>query len=192
MLTEQENERLTQVGPGTPMGNLLRRYWHPVATLPDIEREQVMGVRILGEDLVLYKTRKGEMGLIQQRCPHRSASLAYGIPAENGLRCEYHGWVYSPEGCCVEQPFEEMDHENANFKDRIRVDAYPVEVSGGLIFAYMGPGNKRPLLPRWDTFTREGVSRTIYLTRLPANWLQCMENSLDPVHFEWLHANQTN
>ncbi len=124
MLTEQENERLTQVGPGTPMGNLLRRYWHPVATLPDIEREQVMGVRILGEDLVLYKTRKGEMGLIQQRCPHRSASLAYGIPAENGLRCEYHGWVYSPEGCCVEQPFEEMDHENANFKDRIRVDAY--------------------------------------------------------------------
>ncbi len=74
MLTEQENERLTQVGPGTPMGNLLRRYWHPVATLPDIEREQVMGVRILGEDLVLYKTRKGEMGLIQQRCPHRSTA----------------------------------------------------------------------------------------------------------------------
>jgi 5,5'-dehydrodivanillate O-demethylase len=174
------------------MGNLLRRYWHPVATLPDLERERVMGVRILGEDLVLYKSRRDEIGLIAERCAHRSVSLAYGIPSDDGLRCEYHGWVYGADGRCLEQPFEEMEHQNANFKDKISIPAYPVQTMGGLVFAYMGPPEKMPLLPKWETFAREGVNRTIMLTTLPCNWLQCMENSLDPVHFEWLHANQTN
>jgi 5,5'-dehydrodivanillate O-demethylase len=192
MLTEKENERLCQVGPGTPMGELLRRYWHPVATVSDLEREHVLGLRRLGEDLVLYRTRTGGMGLIQQRCAHRAVSLAYGIPTEDGLRCEYHGWVYDAEGRCLEQPFEEMEHQNANFKDKIHVTAYPVEELGGLIFAYMGPPEKKPLLPRWETFVQPGVSLSIGLTDLPCNWMQCMENSMDPVHFEWLHANQTN
>ncbi len=101
MLTEQENARLTQVGPGTPMGNLLRRYWQPIATLPDLEREDVLPVRILGENLVLYRTMRGEMGLIQERCPHRSASLAFGIPDEEGIRCPYHGWYFNAEGKCL-------------------------------------------------------------------------------------------
>src|SRR5437762_9948653 len=192
MLTVEENERLTRVGPGTPMGNLLRRFWMPIATVPDLETKHVIAMRILGENLVLYKTRKGGMGLIQERCAHRSVSLAFGIPTDEGLRCEYHGWLYDGEGRCLEQPFEEMEHQNVNFKDKITIDAYPVEELGGLIFAYMGPPEKKPLVPRWEVFAREGVMRSVNISHLPTNWLQAMENSMDPVHFEWLHANQTN
>jgi 5,5'-dehydrodivanillate O-demethylase oxygenase subunit len=192
MLTEQENERLSRVGPGTPMGNLMRRYWQPVAALPDLEREEVLPVRILGENLVLYKSTGGEYGLVQERCPHRSASLAYGIPDEQGIRCPYHGWYFNAEGKCLEQPFDDVAVEDNNFKDKIRVDAYPVKTLGGLVWAYMGPPELQPLLPRWDVIAREDLNRTIGITHLPCNWLQCMENSLDPVHFEWLHANVMN
>ena len=192
MLTAEENERFTRVGPGTPMGDLLRCYWQPIATTPDLNRLHVMPLRILGENLVLYRTRRGQMGLIQERCAHRSASLAYGIPTEDGLRCEYHGWVYDQEGRCLEQPFEEIENENANFKEKITLSAYLVEELGGIIFAYMGPLEKKPLVPRWGVFAKEGVHRSVTLTPLPTNWLQAMENSMDPVHFEWLHANQSN
>src|SRR5437016_11644605 len=101
MLSQEENETLTRVGPGTPMGDLLRRYWHPIAAKPELDREQVLRVKVLGENLALYKTTRGEMGLVQERCAHRSASLAYGIPDEEGLRCPYHGWKYNAEGRCV-------------------------------------------------------------------------------------------
>src|SRR5256885_8860346 len=114
MLTDKENDRLTRVGPGTPMGELLRRYWHPIATVADVEREQVLKVRRLGEDLVLYRSRKGEYGLIQERCPHRSASLAYGIPHDDGLRCPYHGWLFNGEGTCLEQPYDDIAEEGAH------------------------------------------------------------------------------
>jgi 5,5'-dehydrodivanillate O-demethylase len=174
------------------MGDLLRRYWHPIAPVEYLEKEHVLPMRRLGEDLVLYQSRKGEIGLIQQRCAHRSISLGYGIPSEEGLRCAYHGWVYNAEGQCVEQPFEEIENENAGFKYKIQIDAYPVEVSCGLVFAYMGPPEKKPLLPKWDTWANPDLHRSIQLTDIPANWLQCMENSMDPVHFEWLHANQSN
>src|SRR5438552_2174751 len=122
MLTEQENERLTRVGPGTPMGTMMRRYWQPIAATEDIEREEVLPVRILGENLVLYKTTNGELGLIQERCPHRSASLAYGIPDEQGLRCPYHGWYFNAEGTCLEQPYDDIENEGNTFKDKIHVD----------------------------------------------------------------------
>jgi 5,5'-dehydrodivanillate O-demethylase len=171
---------------------MMRRYWQPVATVEDLEREDVLPIRILGENLVLYKTTKGEYGLIQERCPHRSASLAYGIPHDDGLRCPYHGWLFDAEGSCLDQPFDDIDNPEARFKDKIHVDAYPVETLGGLVFAYMGPPEKKPLLPRWEWFVREDVNRSIGVTHLPCNWLQCMENSMDPVHFEWLHANLIN
>jgi 5,5'-dehydrodivanillate O-demethylase len=192
MLSEQENARLTQVGPGTPMGNLLRRYWHPIATVPDLEREDVLPVRIMGEDLVLYRTTHGEMGLIQRRCPHRSASLAFGIPDEEGLRCPYHGWYFNAEGRCMEQPYDDAENPDNTFKDRIHVDAYPVETLGGFVWAYMGPPEHQPLLPRFDVIADETLNRAIGVTHLPCNFLQCMENSMDPVHFEWLHANLIN
>jgi 5,5'-dehydrodivanillate O-demethylase len=192
MLSTADNDLVCRTGPGTPMGELMRRFWQPVATVADIEREKVMKLRRLGEDLVLYRSRRGEYGLIQERCPHRSASMAYGIPHDDGLRCPYHGWLFNGEGTCLEQPFDDVAQEDNTFKDKVRVDAYPVECLGGLVFAYMGPPDKKPLLPRWPAFVQAGSSRSIGLTDLPCNWLQCMENSLDPVHFEWLHANLMN
>jgi 5,5'-dehydrodivanillate O-demethylase oxygenase subunit len=191
MLSKEDNDRLCRVGPGTPMGNLLRRYWHPVATLPDLEREQVLPVRILGEDLALYRSERSSMGLVQARCPHRSASLAYGIPEEEGLRCAYHGWYFNAEGSCIAQPFEDIASEDNTYKDRIQITAYPVQEMGGLVWAYLGP-QPAPFLPRLPRFVRDDLDRTIQITKLPCNYLQVMENSMDPSHFEWLHANRMN
>jgi 5,5'-dehydrodivanillate O-demethylase oxygenase subunit len=188
MLTQEANDRLTRVGPGTPMGNLLRRYWHPVATLAELEQEPVLAVKLLGENLALYQTPSGELGLVAQRCPHRGASLAYGIPEAEGLRCAYHGWKFSAGGSCLEQPAEPPD---STFKERITIPAYPVQEMGGLIWTYLGP-RPVPELPRYDLFVRDDVAREIGVSRLPCNWLQIMENSLDPVHLEHLHAVYMN
>jgi 5,5'-dehydrodivanillate O-demethylase len=188
MLTKEANDRLTQVGLGTPMGALLRRYWHPVATLPELIAEPVLAVTVLGENLALYRTEAGDMGLVAQRCPHRGASLAYGIPEADGLRCAYHGWKFNATGTCLEQPAEPGD---STFKERVHVPAYPVQEMGGLIWAYLGP-TPAPLLPRFDLFVRDDLEREIGITRLPCNWLQIMENSLDPVHLEYLHSVYMN
>jgi 5,5'-dehydrodivanillate O-demethylase len=188
MLSKQVNERLTQVSAGTPMGELLRCYWHPVATVPELDVEPVLAVTLLGENLALFRSDSGELGLVAQRCPHRGASLAYGIPEEDGLRCPYHGWKFARSGQCLEQPAEPAD---STFKDRIRVPAYPVQEMGGLIWAYLGP-DPAPLLPRFDLFVRDDMEREIGITRLPCNWLQIMENSLDPVHLEYLHSVYMN
>src|ERR1700690_4237402 len=120
MLTQEANERLTQTGPGTPMGNLLRRYWYPIATTKELDAEPVMAVRLLAENLALYRNDQGKLGLVAERCPHRGASLAYGIPEEDGLRCPYHGWKFSAEGRCLEQPAEP---ESSTFHNRIRIPA---------------------------------------------------------------------
>lgn len=188
MLSKEANERLTQVGMGTPMGELLRRYWHPVATVPELLEEPVLAVTVLGENLALYRSEQGELGLVSQRCPHRGASLAYGIPEEDGLRCPYHGWKFSRVGQCLEQPAEPAE---STFKDKVRIPAYLVQEMGGLIWAYLGP-RPAPLLPRYDLFVRDDLEREIGITRLPCNWLQIMENSLDPVHLEYLHSVYMN
>src|SRR6266540_3217958 len=125
MLTQDENELLTRVGPETPMGELLRCYWHPVGTIADLEREPVQPVRLLGEDLTLFRTPHSQYGLIADRCAHRSISLAYGIPQENGLRCAYHGWTYNAKGQVVAMPFEPACLP-------LRVKAYPVQELSGL------------------------------------------------------------
>src|SRR5919199_1606812 len=184
MLTKELNERLTRVGPGTPMGNLLRHYWYPIARTPELDEEPVLAVTLLGENLALYRTDSGKLGLVSQRCPHRGASLAYGIPEDEGLRCPYHGWRFDQTGQCNEQPAEPPD---STFKDRIKIPAYPVQELGGLVWAYLGP-EPVPLLPRWDILVRDDLERSIGVTHLPINFLQAMENSMDPIHFEWLHA----
>jgi 5,5'-dehydrodivanillate O-demethylase len=188
MLTREANERLTAVGAGTPMGNLLRCYWHPVATTFELDAEPVLPVRLLGENLVLYRDDDGELGLVAERCPHRGASLAYGIPEPEGLRCPYHGWLFSSEGRCLEQPAEPV---TSTFHNRIRIPAYPVQEMGGLIWAYLGR-QPAPLLPRYDLFVEENRERRIGISRIPCNWLQIMENSVDPVHLEYLHGKYTN
>lgn len=191
MLTPQENERLTRVGPGTPVGEFLRRYWHPVAATSELARCPTKLVKILGEELVLFRDKQGRLGLIGAHCAHRRATLAYGIPEPDGLRCPYHGWMYDREGRCLEQPFEETVRPDKGFRDNIRLAAYAVEELGGLIFAYLGP-KPVPLLPRWDLLVEEKVWREIGRAVTSCNWLQTVENILDPVHVEWLHGEFRN
>lgn len=186
MLTAEINEQLTRVGPGTPMGNLMRRYWQPIAAAVDLETAWTKRVRLLGEDLVLFRDRTGKRGLIAEQCPHRRASFAQGIPTNDGIRCPYHGWEFSHEGKCLSQPNEP---DNCAFRDKVTTPAYPVEELGGLLFAYLGP-LPAPLLPRFDGFIAEGAIRMMGRALLPVNWLQVMENSLDPIHTEWLHGHQ--
>ncbi|MEE8518955.1 MAG: aromatic ring-hydroxylating dioxygenase subunit alpha [Dehalococcoidia bacterium] len=191
MLNVEENERLTRVGRGTPMGELMRRYWHPVAAVGEMNERPTKALRILGEDLVLYKDRSGTLGLIGRLCPHRRVDLSYGIPEEHGLRCMYHGWMMDETGQCIEQPFEETVHPDGRFKEKVKIDAYPVQELAGLIFAYMGP-LPAPALPEWPHLTMENAVRDIAISHLPCNWLQCQENSLDAVHTEWLHGYYGN
>jgi 5,5'-dehydrodivanillate O-demethylase len=183
MLSVEQNEQLTRVGPGTPMGELMRRYWHPVATCQDLAENPVRAVRILGESLTLFRDRRGRLGLVGERCAHRRVNLKCGIPEEDGLRCPYHGWMYDATGQCIEQPAESAPN---NFKG-VKLPSYPVDELGGLIWAYLGP-QPAPLLPRWDLFVVENAFRQIGTAVLPCNWLQCQENAVDSVHVEWGHG----
>jgi 5,5'-dehydrodivanillate O-demethylase len=187
MLTREENVLLTQVGRGTPCGELLRRYWHPVAAVAELTAEKpIRAVKILGEELVVYREKQGKYGLVGEHCPHRLASLAYGRVDDEGIRCPYHGWKFDGSGKCLEQPAEPAD---STFKDRIKHVAYPVEHLGGLIYAYLGPA-PAPLLPRWDVLVWEHGRRWIVKDSLiDCNWLQAMENSVDPAHLFWLHGD---
>jgi 5,5'-dehydrodivanillate O-demethylase len=191
MATKEENELLTRIEPGTRMGNLLRRYWHPVGTETDLAKAPVQRVRFFGEDLTLYRSTSGEYGLLDDRCPHRCMSLEYGLPEASGLRCAYHGWLFSAKGLCLEQPFEDLTHPENRYKDEIKIKSYPCQALGGLVWAYFGPAPV-PLLPRWDVLVREDLDRAVDIYPLPCNWLQCMDNSADPVHFEFLHAKFGN
>src|SRR6266508_5420136 len=173
MITAEENELLTSTVAGTPMGELLRRYWHPIATTADLEKDPVRPVRLLSEDMTLFRSERGELGLIGDRCAHRAISLAYGIPQANGLRCCYHGWTYDTEGHVVDMPFEPACLP-------LKIKAYPVEALSGLIFAYLDP-QPAPLLPRYEGFVRDDLDKNVSFKVLPCNWLQCMDNSMDPV-----------
>ncbi len=187
MLNRDENELLTRVGRGTPAGELLRRYWHPVAAAGEFTKaKSILPVKIMGEELVVYRDLKGNYGLVGEHCPHRSASLAYGRVDEEGIRCPYHGWKFDGTGKCLEQPAEPA---GSTFKERIKQVAYPVEKLGGLIFAYLGPA-PAPLLPRWDVLVWENGKRWVVKESvIDCNWLQPMENSVDPSHLFWLHGD---
>jgi 5,5'-dehydrodivanillate O-demethylase len=214
VLSAQRQETLTRVGPGTPMGELLRRYWHPAAASAEIEAGETRAVRLLGEDLVLFRCTDGALGLLDERCPHRGASLRHGC-VDDGIRCPYHGLKLAPSGACLEIPFERRARGGGapagaggradaartgsaargrvgaatepTGPTRLRATAYRVEELGGLVFAYLGP-EPAPLLPRFDLLVWEGVLRDIGRATIPCNWLQIMENSVDPIHVEWLHG----
>lgn len=185
MLTREQNETLTRVGPGTPMGELMRRYWHPVAAKAQLLERKVMPVRIFGEDLVLFLDEQGQIGLVENRCAHRLVKLECGFVTENGIKCPYHGWTYDTTGQCVDQPGE---FPPGRFKDKVKIISYPVEELAGLIFAYLGP-QPAPLLPRWDRLVWDNVYRVIGFVKIPCNWLQCMENTPDPIHGVYLHGH---
>jgi 5,5'-dehydrodivanillate O-demethylase oxygenase subunit len=188
MISEEDNKILTRVGRHTPMGELLRRYWHPIAATAELEEHPTKAVRLMGEDLVLFKDKSGNYGLIDRHCPHRRADLSYGMPEACGLRCMYHGWLFDHAGKCLEQPFEQVARPNSTFKQRVTATAYKVSAHAGLLWAYLGP-EPAPLVPNWEPFTWKNGYAQVVFAELPCNWFQCYENSIDPVHFEWLHAN---
>lgn len=187
MISAEENDLLTRVGPGTPAGELLRRYWHPIAVTADLSPEKrTKRVRVLGEDLVLYLTDEGSYALVAESCAHRRVSLYYGFVEGCAIRCPYHGWKYDQTGRCVEQPFE-ADSQRA--RDRAGIVAYPVRAYRGIVFAYMGPGDP-PVLPQWDVLHRRDGELTLFVEDdLRCNWLQPMENAVDTVHTYWLHGH---
>jgi 5,5'-dehydrodivanillate O-demethylase len=188
MLSEEKNRVLTEVGPGKPMGEYLRRYWHPVAGASEFDTQSVRSIRLFGEDLVLYKDLGGNYGLVDRKCPHRGADMSYGFVEQCGIRCNYHGWQYEASGQCIHQPFEEVSDPAARMRQSTRIKAYPVQEKAGMLWAYMGP-LPAPLLPDWDAFGfKNGFAQAVFSV-IPCNWFQCQENSIDPVHFEWTHNN---
>jgi len=185
MLTKEENELLTRVGPGTPAGELLRRYWLPVAMAQELtDKNPTIHIRILGEDLVLFRDKKGRVGLLDDRCPHRGASVLYGRVEERGIACAYHGWLFDTKGDCLECPAEPAE---SKFHLTVKHKAYPVQKFVGLYWTYMGP-KPAPLLPRYDVWVRkDGKRRLMVQPQLDCNWFQAMENSVDPSHLQILH-----
>jgi 5,5'-dehydrodivanillate O-demethylase len=185
VLSAEANERLTRVGAGTPMGELLRRYWIPIRPTSQVVEESVLPIRVLGEDLVLFRTLTGEFGLVGERCAHRMTQLKYGYPDDHGLRCCYHGWMFGPSGQCLDMPLESA---HSTLKDHVQIKAYPVQEMGGLVWAYLGP-QPAPLLPPWDVFVIPNCIRQIGVMELPCNWLQAQENAGDPTHSAILHGH---
>src|SRR5262245_20858231 len=183
-VTQAENDFLTRVGPGQPAGVLLRRYWHSVAMAGELTEEQpTRFVRLLGENLVLFRDKAGRMGLLADQCAHRGASLCYGRVEERGISCAYHGWLFDTGGKILETPPERNDA----IMRHVRQPAYPVQKFIGMYWAYLGP-LPAPAIPNYDLFVRQdGRRRIVVHPELACNWLQCMENSVDPAHLQVLH-----
>jgi nitrite reductase/ring-hydroxylating ferredoxin subunit len=185
----KEDAELTRVGRGTPGGEFHRRFWNVVAFEQDVT-DLPLKVRILGEDLVLFRTGAGEYGLVEQRCSHRGASLEYGVISERGIRCAYHGFHYAPDGTILETGSGAPLAHGGNLCH----GAYPLTVFHGLIFAYMGPPEKKPAFPMLDLYENEHITVEPGPERACAvdcNWMQMSENGMDPIHTMWLHALTT-
>jgi 5,5'-dehydrodivanillate O-demethylase len=183
MLTKDENELFMRIGPGTPMGNVMRRYWQPVGC-SELVTSKPQRVRIFGEDLVLYRGEDGAAGLMELRCAHRRVNLDFGRVEGACIRCPYHGWLYDRSGQCVEQPAEP---EGSTFKDKVQLAAYPVQEFSGLVFAYMGPG-PAPLLPMYDVLRMTAGVKEVMMQTVHTNWLAHVENTVDISHLAWLHG----
>ena len=184
MMSKEENDLLTQTGRGTPCGEMMRRYWQPVALSEELPPGGApLSVRILGEELVLFRDDLGRLGLLGLHCAHRGTDLSYGRIEDGGLRCLYHGWLYDIKGRCLEQPGEPGGGEH---RDQIRQRAYPCVEKGGAIFTYMGPGEP-PLLPNYDFL--DAASDHLYTAKIfhECNYLQANEGNIDPVHLSYLH-----
>jgi len=183
MISREQNELMTRVGPGTPAGRLLRRYWQPVALVDELRGERpVKAVRLLGEDLVLFKSNEN-FCLIQRHCPHRGADLAYGRLEPDGLRCSFHGWKFGASGKCVETPAEP---EGSRLCEHIKVVSYPVVERSGILFAYLGAG-EAPAFPHFDCFVAPQEYTFAFKGYWDCNWLQALEVGIDPSHASWLH-----
>ncbi len=188
MLPKHENDLLTHVGPGTPMGEVLRRYWMPAMLSNELPEPDCAParLRLLSEDLVAWRNTDGSVGIMQNACPHRGASMFFGRNEENGLRCVYHGWKFDTEGACIDMPNEPAE---SNFKHKIHATAYPTVERGGAVWIYMGPPEKQPAsLPdlQWSTVPAGQTWFQIRLQR--CNWVQAVEGGIDSSHVSFLHA----
>lgn len=195
---QTHDAELTEVGSGSPCGELMRRYWHPVE-LSERLGERPIELRVLDEDLILFRDRAGRPGLITPRCVHRGAPMSFAKVEDRGIRCPYHGWLFDVEGRCLEQPCEVTN--KPEFRDRCRQPWYPVEERYGLVFAYLGPPEKKPVLPKWAPFEDLSSDEKIVPDAatysvggddteefIPWNWLQDWENTMDPFHVVILHT----
>jgi phenylpropionate dioxygenase-like ring-hydroxylating dioxygenase large terminal subunit len=184
-MQKELNERITRVGPDTPGGRLLRRYWWPIAIGADVT-DKPYKVRLLGEDFVVFRSLKGRLGLLDLHCAHRNASLEFGRVEENGLRCCYHGWLYDENGHCLDQMCE--PNGGHPYREKIRQGAYSVTEQSGLIFAYIGP-SPAPPFPKWDILADDKCNKFAQGRDMHSNWVQRAENMLDALHVMALHAS---
>lgn len=186
MLIQQENELVTRIGPGAPMGELMRRYWVPAVLSPELPEPDCPPIRVklLGEKLVAFRDTGGRVGLIEEFCAHRRASLFLGRNEEGGLRCVYHGWKYDADGKCLDMPNEPAE---SSFKDKIRLKSYPTVELGGVVWAYLGPEEKKPPLPNLEWTTLPESHRNVSKTWQECNWLQALEGGIDSSHSSFLH-----
>jgi hypothetical protein len=184
MMSAEQNALITRIGPGTPAGTLLRRYWHPAALVDELAGHRpVKAVRLLGEDLVIFRDEQGRYGLLARHCPHRGADLTFGRLEDGGLRCSFHGWLFDVRGQCLETPAEP---EDSPLCANIHHVAYPVVEKSGILFAYLGPGEP-PAFPHLDCFTAPDAYTFAFKGFIDCNWLQSLEVGIDPAHTSFLH-----
>jgi phthalate 4,5-dioxygenase oxygenase subunit len=186
MLSQEENERLTRISAGTPMGKVMRSYWQPALLsreLPEPDGAPVR-VRLLGEDLVAFRDTSGSVGIVDAFCPHRRAPMFFGRNEECGLRCVYHGWKFDIEGHCVDMPSEPPD---SLFKTKVTIAAYPTHEAAGVIWVYMGTADRRPAVPNFEWMRAPQTHRFVSKTLERANWVQSLEGGLDSSHSSYLH-----
>ncbi len=190
---------ITEVGPGTPCGEFMRRYWQPVGISEKV-KDLPLAVRFLGEDLILFRDKLGRPGLVHPRCCHRGTTLFYGRVEEEGIRCCYHGWMFDVEGRCVDMPCEKDN--GAGIRENVRQPWYPVQEAYGIVWAYMGPPDKKPVLTRWSNLENVEPGMKLHAHQgtfggggdhsvdiMPCNWLQDWENVMDPFHLPILHTS---
>jgi phthalate 4,5-dioxygenase len=190
MLSSEDNKILTQTGPGTPMGNLFRRFWLPALRPDELPQPDSIPLRfrILGEDLIAFRDTSGKVGFVANACPHRGASLFFGRNEEGGLRCVYHGWKFDVTGACTDMPSEPLE---SNFKSKVSVTAYPSAEWGGLVWIYMGPKDKQPPLPQFDWCMKENPDLIVYKWMQESNYTQSVEGQIDTAHIGFLHGGLT-
>ena len=184
MMSQEQNDLITRVGAGTGAGELMRRYWQPAALADELAGERpIVPVRLLGQDFVLFRDEAGRYGMLDRDCPHRGADLAFGRLEQGGLRCAFHGWLFSADGTCLETPAEPV---GSKLCQNIRQRAYPVSERNGILFAWLGEG-EAPAFPELDCFQAPDAYTFAFKGRIECNWLQALEVGIDPAHASFLH-----
>ena len=188
MLTKEENRYMTETGPGTPMGDFMRRFWHPVLLSEELPEPDCPPKRttILSEPLVAFRDTNGNVGLVDNNCPHRRASLFFGRNEEAGLRCVYHGWKFDVNGECVDMPSEPAE---SNFKDKVKIKSYPCREGAGMVWAYMGPSELQPEMPKLEYLDMPADQYVATKVMYESNYVQVIEGEIDTVHASILHSN---